>query len=444
MEVVHTRQPQAQDRFPTFRIWGRLLWKEWREDWPILLIGVALPLLTLPMSKREGWGAFDISVLGLVAILVTLWAADRAQRAGLGRTDTRIYLPATMVTRWLFIYLVPMAVPALIGLSVGWMIAGWHPGRDSVLNVLAAGMLYILSAFLLSTTLTAIFTALPAIIAGVVWAFATFDIGLPAAQLPLFIGMIAICLVATVLWETVARKRNPLAGRIVLALLLLFVVFHPWELGPELGLEKSSYSGPHVPSSVIDRQRYLRVSVHNIDRKTTRVPAHLTYQEVELAVYLRKGEEQAQLVQTFPQIAEPLGFIDGTHVLVGHQPAGSPIVHLFNWDIRSNIVTETGRFTAVRDFLTRASGVCLTPDGRYLAVTVRNARQSNNLWIVDLPHGQVTMAMANVMMELNSLNECAWIDDRLYIGNYSRPNVIIDLQTMRGRIVTAADLRRTR
>jgi hypothetical protein len=424
-------------------LWGRLLWKEWREGWPILAVGVALPLLTLPMSKREGWTAFDLSVLGLVAILVTLWAADRAQRTGLGRTDTRLYLPASTATRWLFIYLVPTVVPVLIGLSVGWMHLAWHPGITAVNAALAAGILYLLSAFLLSTVLTAIYTSLPAVLAGVVWAFIAVDSESPARQIPLFAGMIAACLVVAVLWEGVIRQRVPLPGRIVLAIMLLVVVVYPWVLQSEWRPARQAAAGARTPFSIYNRHDYLRVSIHYLEKQFTGKPVHLTDDEVELAVYDR-GEEQAQIIRIFPQTAQPLGFIDRSHVLVAQQPPESSTVNLLSWDIRSNTVMETGSFTVVRDLLAKSSGACLTADGRYLAIAVRNVRRSSDLWIADLLDGHTTLAMANVVMDLTSFSECAWTPDLLYIGNYDGQNAVIDLRTMRGRSITPADLRRIR
>ena len=58
------------------RIWQRLIWKDLRESWLILLLGIALPLALLPLRHQSGHYGWESAGLFLDLMLVMLWTAS--------------------------------------------------------------------------------------------------------------------------------------------------------------------------------------------------------------------------------------------------------------------------------------------------------------------------------------------------------------------------------
>ena len=442
--MLGTRKPQqqAQDRFPTFRIWGRLLWKEWREDWPILAIGIVLPLLTLPLSNREGWTAFDYSALGLVGILLVLWAADRARRIGMDRGQVRQALPIATPTRWIFTHLAPLPVPVLAGISVGIMMHAWHAERVALSPAIIAGVLYLVSAFFLATILTPAFSPIAAIITGVVWLFLGLDAEQPDNITPLFLKIAVASLVVSVLWEVFALKGRYWAGRVVMIVVLLAFLVNPMAL-PQLFTHQymSSTESPYTHSiQMYDHTIYLRPS-----RTKANSRKNMTASQIDLQYVDRRRD--FRLVRAFQQTVQPLDFITEDQALLGEQLPGQPEIRLLIWDVRRNLVREMGHFTAVKDLLSSSYHAFLSPDGRYLALFVQGRSDKwhvkefiSDIWVVDLARGHAVPVLVNVFQDYwDDQYSVSWTPERLY---FSGRGIEVDLRTMRGRYLTPADFRR--
>jgi len=466
VDAVHTRQAE-QDRFPTFRtlgawprknarIWGRLLWKEWREAWPILALGILLPLLTLPMSRREGWinTGFDYSAMGLVGILLVLWAADRARRIGMDRGQVRQALPVSLPTRWVFMYLAPLPVPVLAGMSVGVMIHAWHAWMPNPLWMLT-GILYLTSAFIVATLLTATLSFIPATILGVLWLFSGLDTEQPERIFPMHVKVGIACLLAALVWDAFAAKQRYWVGRTVMVVLLLVALIDPQalrEIGWPNRASAASQPQPRVPWGVYDRQKISwskRVSVvmTNVSKPDVKILA--TFTDVELGYYTRARE--LQFSRSFKQIVQPLAFISKDRVLIGQQLPGKPDIDLLVWDLQANRVSEQGRLTAEKSLLSSMSGAYLSPDGRYLAIFKQEKSDPNNsdpmgdpddLWIADLARGRAVPVMMNVLPNTyGPQSPVSWAPGRMYLSALGG-GIQVDLSTLRGRYLTSADFRR--
>jgi len=472
MDALRTRKPQGQQsRFPTFRamgdlprnnarVWGRLLWKEWREAWPILLIGIVLPLLTLPLSKREGWerSGFDYSAMGLVGILLVLWAADRARRIGMDRGAVRQALPVSPPTRWIFLYLAPLPVPVLVGMSMGIMIHAWRGDWLPIPVAIMTGILYLGSAFLLATMLTAVLSFIPAAILGVLWLFNGIDTERPDIVFALFIKVIIACLLAALAWDAFAARQRYWAGRAVMVALLLAALINPEAIPREIhGLGQAraaNQARPHVPWGVYDQRLVTwskRVSVVMTNISTRDRKTHATFTDAELGYYTR-GDRELRFSRSFKQIVQPLAFMDEHRVLIGQQFPGEAVIRLSVWDLQANRVSEHGQIAAEKGLLASSAGANLSPGGRYLAIFKLQKVISNDsdpmndavdLWVADLARGRAVPVMINIFpSQYWDETSVSWAPDGLYLSALVG-SIRVDLKTLRGRYLTPADFWRT-
>jgi len=429
------RHPIEQDRFPTYRLWGRLLWKEWREGRPILAVGVALPLLTLPMSKREGMTGFDYSVMGLVGILLVLWAADRARRIGMDRGQVRQALPIPAPARWIFMHLVPLLVPALIGVAVGVMMIAWHPESVAFKATLMAAIFYLLSTFLLVTALTPSLSMIPAVIAGILWLFVGLDLVRWENVTPQFMKVILLSLVASLLWEAFSRAGWVWTGRAVVIVLLL-----------------TAFVTPDAVRSLLPHRDPSQPPSYSIDSISTE--DHLISVEFSSPESLGRSmlsyndrRDNFEHGREFPYFTRPLGFIAEDRVLLGRQAPDKRDIHLSVWNARTDEVREEGGLMAMKGLLAAAGSSELSPDGHYLLLVkpkkelYPNSPQFwGNLWMADLKRGRAVPVMANVLLLAWENPPAAWTLDRLYLSGYG---IQVDLRTMRGSYLTPAHFGRT-
>jgi len=432
MEMLHARQ--GQEHFPVFRAWGRLLWKEWREGWPILAIGVALPLLTLPMSNNPRWQAYEYSIMGLVGILLVLWAADRAHRIGMDRGPVRQVLPIPGPARWIFMYLVSLLIPALIGISVGVMMGVWHH-EVNFNNALIAAILYLLSTFLLVTTLTPSLSMIPAVIAGIIWLFVGLDLVRWGGVTPLFMKVIGLALVASLLWEAFSRAQWVWTGRAVVVVLLLTAF-----MTPEALRNLQSHRDPSQPPSY---------TINGISTEDNLISIGFSSPESLWKSILSFNDRRDRFEHSreFPYFTRPLGFLTEDRVVLGHQVPREREIHLSVWDVHKDEVREEGRLMAMKGLLAAAGSSELSPDGRYLLLVKPKKELEPNLglfwgdlWVADLKQGRALPVMANVLLPAWEHPPAAWTPERLYLSGYG---IQIDLRSMRGKYLAPADFGRT-
>ncbi len=223
----------------TWRIWSRLIWKEARESWPVLLISLALPLAYFFMctywNEQEQFNrlfglnfsfVFSLIVIILASSLISTWAVDRAQNKGLERPKSRAHLPVPPLTRWLSTFLLPLLVPAVTGVAL-WIMVG---GRFTVdAGFIAAMILFTLANFMLCTMLALVLPAILAALAGLAWLFIIgfYSFQQPAKLFTVSLWAIGGALLGSIIWELCARRQWYLCGRVFAVAALLGMILGP-------------------------------------------------------------------------------------------------------------------------------------------------------------------------------------------------------------------------
>lgn len=425
----------------TWHLWHRLLWKEARESWPVLLLILALPLALFVLLCHPGTVYYSLMPpmevgAALISILVSLWAVDRVHGKALVHRKARTQLPVPALTRWLATYLLPLLIPLLGGIALGvlcveyrvWSSSlphginvtvqqDWKSAYQGAPGYLLATTLFMLANFVLCTTLATVLSAIPAIMAGVAWLFLGLDSAQPERGNPLFLCAIGGALLGSLAWELCARRQRYLPGRILSLLLLAGITTLPVLLVLLVSHSRQSTLPPNYNSG----------GFITTDFTTTLRPHYDERHHVILADMIEYNSlrEHVTTKHQFEGNILPLLLVADQHeAYLAQQHPHESAIHLLAWDVHRNAVHEVMQFPAQRDALQLICGfatsagygnAAASPDGRYLLfVTVSDSAHGRDIWVLDLPHQRAGMVLANVNpnpFDANWLNqeiECAW------------------------------------
>jgi len=439
---VHEQRPIVSSGHP-LSLCGRLLWKEWREDWLPLAIGVGLPLLSRPL-----WDRFDGSpflVLNFLVICLTmLWAVYRTQNSVTG-ANARTALPMPGVPRWLFAIAVPLIVPASIGLIFGGLIRTWPAfGEMAGLGMMPAFTLYLMAGYAICTVATSAFTAFPAVLIGAGWMILTnpFEINHLEEKSLLCVLVVAGALLAQAVWEILAAQRIFFAGRLAIALALILLALFPLGMAQSFHREEVGGEWRFTPYPYISGTYQA-----SVDQFHSKGPSGLLY-------HPKPSVRMNDLIHGFDSFAQPLGFRDATHVLVGQQKPGEEKLHLLEWDVAADTVREIIAFRTGRYALYRWHSE-LSPDGRYLffytdsspASVIRKIPIGFDLWVVDLNTPRAGVAATGMMANQAYIGPSGttimqpFQAGRCYVKDKDRI-VEINLATLQSRAMKAREAKR--
>lgn len=318
-------------------IWQRLLWKEWRESWPVLAVGVLLPLLLLPGLRNPRWGsnldAIAFSSVALISILITLWAVNRVSGRMPGKPGTRGVLPLTGLTRWVDLYLPAALVPAIIAVPLGMLVVVASNRDGAPGEFVAAMVLFLLVNYALSTVLARVLSPIPGILAGVTWLFMAFDEVTMDQEMRHYVIVIAAMLLASLPWEALAAKHRYGLGRFAAIFVMAGViggllVYPQFRHDTAVNIEQLPLHGPsrYLPSSYIESSSGGLVA--------------LSGARGEFLLRDSSGREIGRVV--LDDDVQPLEFIGQTGALFLQQQPGKT-ARLLAWDARDNQVREVAK-----------------------------------------------------------------------------------------------------
>ncbi|HOS43943.1 MAG TPA: hypothetical protein PK794_09655, partial [Armatimonadota bacterium] len=346
------------------RVWGRLLWKEFRESGVVLAAGGLCALLPV-IYRAHAWLLY--TGIALASLLITLWATYRAQR---GSDRSRTLLPIAPATGWLALYLLPLPVPLFAGACVGAAIYAFDATQGALGAVLTSAALFMLALFALCTTLTLVYSAIPAIMLGTLFLYAHFDPLIMVGAERRFLWISGAALAGSLLWAPFLRRRRLVSGRLAVGVLLLGAVFgqalveHLRSISPDAQLP--TYH-PYFCSGSSDGA----VSVGFVRSRG----GALAYRDIRT---------KFQRVHDFADGVLPLALFRETRVVVAeHEPATRRIT-LSIWDVRAATVREVGRLPAAYATINVIEYASVRPDGRYLLLSTRaKVGRGHDLWIAD-------------------------------------------------------------
>ena len=367
-------------------------------------ISLALPLALFVLLCHPGTVYYSLMPpmevgAALISILVSLWAVDRVHGKALVHRKARTQLPVPALTRWLATYLLPLLIPLLAGIALGYVFVEyrvlvvqsaarhqcncatmyWKSAYPGVApGYLLASMLFMLANFLLCTTLATVLSAIPAIMAGVAWLFLGFDSAQPERgnhALPLrhrrraarFARLGTLRAPAVVPARTHAGTAA--AGGDHLA------CPHCWRCSART----SRQFGTLPPN-----YRFRRFYNHWIVTTTLRPhydERHDDYTWLPIMIEYNNLREHVTNEAPFKANILPLLLVADQHkAFLAQQHPHESAIHLLAWDVRRDAVHEVMQFPAQRDALQLICGIATADGLRVMPPPARMAAISSSRW----------------------------------------------------------------
>lgn len=411
----------------------RLCWKEWREDWPVLLVGVALPIAFL--FSRHKHNDLIYAAISLVSILVTLWSVERARQ----REQARNLLPLPATLQWIFLLFIPVIVPLLIGIVMGYAIVHTHMANGQPEQVINTMILFMLANFVMSAFLSLVISPIPAIIAGVLLLFFGCDVVTITSYQGIFQVVLGVSLFGFLVLGISRRKVWTLA---VMAVVLLV----PASIVLSQQLRSQNSPGQTVLNitpldywqndiTYQDGSAEIRSSFNPSFKPPKYSPLWKLSAGGDTRLFRDLRENREQLL-TFSPIVRTLCFLDRTHGLFAQQKPGSKQIHLLEWALGATAPSEVATFTTGENAHRLCYFAQASPDKRYLVLVLGSQiNEGNDLWMVDLHSGSVKLVLPDIVenpgMQSNGIH-CAWTPDHLLLSGDGMP-VEVNLRDMQAR-----------
>ena len=371
------------------QIWHRLIWREFRESSPFVLIGVLLPLLCLTMRifQRD---LFAYPLFVILLVMVAVWASARAQE----RRDGG--LPISAEQRLASRYLLPMPGVVLIGVVLGYL-ANVQLDVSTRPDLIPLVVGICIFTYALCTVVSSVYTLIPAILVGLVAVLSFSD--------PFHFGQIhwmpvhplIVVLITAIFWEGYAGKHRVVIGRIALPVLMTLAVCWGTMITGDLFPRSSP---PPAPAT----QAY---------RGNTPYPRYMKISRME-------GQREYNISPNCIAPRDDYLYILGYYArFFLAQAPNDPVVRVMEWDAPAGRVNEFFRFAGYRGML---ADYCYSsnpgPDDRFIFGVPSNIGHGDDLWLLDLPCRRATMVVANA--------ERSVMDGRDSDGRNSNVNVADD------------------
>jgi len=377
----------------------RLCWKELRQGWLMLLLGLLLPPLALSlMLDHVELLTFDMPTIALFVLIVgvAVWASMLAKDARGRQSYAGIHFPQHPGLASLVTYLLQGSVALVIGISIGYWRARMG-GLYSYDNYPFLGLLYVGSTFAAGYGLTLLFSPPVGMVAGILcglvntWTFnalASNQLGFNGQDtVVLYMGMAIILSFFAVLCYLL-MLRFSLKTRRVLACVLFGIglLFIPIKEFVKDNLPQDARMNIPVRLASSDGALVVEAPVIESDSVDLRLVDH---------------RRLRTLTHRFRQAVQPLGFVGKNVVILAQQLKKESRVTLLRWALDSDAVEPFASLPARPEGLTYTlnyySLASFDPGGRFGIIFVPSPYgggywyQDYDLWKIDLQQRSVTM-----------------------------------------------------
>jgi hypothetical protein len=452
-----------------FAVWKRLLWKEFRQAWPVFAFAVLAPPLTyvLPqvVSRLAQYRDEMVSIATIAAPLtIVLWVVrDRRRRKHRWQNDSAS-LPVPSIVEWWVMLLIPATALALIGAWTGaW--TGVIAHRGIIPQLMAAWAIFLPALFVVCCFITRVISCV-APVCSLFWMLwfglsATPSLNvqwsLESLRPATFFNALALGIaIAFSFWIDVPLGgRRPKLGYLV-ALALMIAV----PVGP--------YSG-YITAAI----RYTLPSLHYSRLDTVISPdgsfildmATIQASSDEVGASFHNSRTGRDSTHVFKQQARVLGVVNHRRTYIAQQLPGDTTIRILVWDVETGGVSRVVSFAPGKDSLddrgaTDVAYLMVTghgysmlvnfplspwghvsPSGDYLVLRTRSTGGiGDDLWLVDLRNRKSAIVLANAFF---AIDQASWTRQSVVLSGVGDPT-IIDLKTMEGRIFPLAAKRRAK
>ena len=408
---------------------GRLLWKEFREGWLVLLIAAIAPWamfsVALITQDRDLQQAFEVAGGLCSPSAIMLWAASKGVRRKDEGKLPLAHLPANPIIERLISLVIPLALSALAG---AWLGAVAASPSSTTAEYMRFGALYMFAAFAGCYLISAAISTWAGIAAGIVWAMVGMswigdvcDGGSLSQDMKSFvlrsaIGL-AVCLVLFLLLAYKKRLRIAQVSSISLLIVVMLgpLVYNYFKIIPQPEAHRHSY-----PMLSNDRSLLMYYPARAIlpDKTTIGFTNNIT---------------GLSSTEVFDRVALPIVFDNRGYGYIAQQIPKSGYVRIIAWNGKQK--REVARMPAEENamdmsrFYYEREADSARPDGRYLMVKLRSyGGRGLDIWIVNLRTGDAWIAFPNVAAVMS--RRATWFGNKLALSG--RDDIwTVDLLTMK-------------
>ncbi len=399
----------------------RLIWKEYREGWPVILAFLVLPGITSALCVRFPESIFLASMALAVVIGVpftaVLWASEKQKLVKQGRDILEAFLPFTPIQEWLFSFLLPSVI---VGICGSWMYMLYKQtlfGEDLHPSVLT-GILCTTSAYMLSSFLSRYISNLLGILAGTVWILFTFTIEPPICLIVVPIGL---ALMALGMSKYRKLGSQPISSSAITVLMIVsgLVIVSAFVIPKNVYILLHNYVNINRTGNFGIRTTYFS----GVGRyKTSNNTDYIKYQDIRngfsaspKAMYMKESSHG------FPSESVPIAVDENRRVYILTQKPKDTKISVSRWDTVSGQVEQIGSFTSRRSInmktITRWSqivgGNWVGPVGKRLLLNLQSPMgSSHDLWLIDLKTDKCKLLLMN---EEFAWLKTTWTDDKVYL-----------------------------
>ncbi len=369
-------------------MYQRLCWKEFRQGWLMLALGLLLPLLAanLQQLKLLEWTMPSIALFMLL-LGVCVWGAMLGAGARARQSYAGVHFPqhpalASCVTFWW-----QGSAAALIGILIG-AVQGNSGHLFDVVDFSLLGMLYFASAFAVSFIMASVFSPWSGIVTSIIWVLGNSttlsaltegnfrnDLEKP---MQVMAGVIVMSLIALLILSFTTRVDAKWPRVLACLLLGAVLLIQPicW-----LGDDIFHNSSVNYPSPLSSDDGSLVVKYD---------PQTLHYRSVDLQII--DYRRQKTLTKHFEQDIQPLWLAGRSTVMLAQQRKQEHHLTLLRWALDTNTVEPFAAFpTGSVGFSQFAS---LSPDGQYAVMLIQSSMggsDSYDIWKIDMQTRKLTL-----------------------------------------------------
>jgi hypothetical protein len=389
----------------------RLLWKEWRLGWPLLLLGVLLPI-PATLLTRAGIRFYyldNLTPLDIVIFLLLVGVVVRASLLVVVGPSRQLYAERhfALSPAWPLVvaFLCQGFFIVLVGAAVGWC-RSQLPGSLPPLLTILLSCVILLGTYALTATVSRAISPLAGMAVGLPWIMVWARVIWAPSNGGYYIDVIhfsfgetgyflPVCLIADIIAFGIVLLPKPrFLTRQVIAMVLV--------VGVVLGYVVIERIAPRD-----DQQTTFALAFTNASADGSLAVEPVTAENIRLdkpvTMRLLDYRNNLQAIRSFPTPAIPFNFIGNQSVLLLAKSDPTHVA-LCRWQIAGDSVQTICTIPVRRQRLLNFLGSVeldysgISPDGRY-ALIYLPALQSvldyaSDLWLVDLANGTHKLLIA--------------------------------------------------
>lgn len=414
----------------------RLLWKEAREDWLVMLILVLAPLILFRSLANARVGMYGYRVYSFLALFsspvtVVLWAAWKGGEKKNEQKMPLYNLPVSVGQKWGVQILLPLTIAVFAGAWYGVMstyATHWH----NTALMAKIGSIHMAAGFAIAYLLAAAISGWISLLVGFIWAITILDcakyIAHNTPQADFLWNLLSRSLIGAIvalgLFLVLNQMKRLRMAQIISVILLASVIFGPYA--------RDAWNMWRTPPEFQSLPLQMMTAT-NMDNSLRILPETVAHNSKETRLRLIDYRYNKNWTQDFPNQIMVIGLAGRDCVYLAQQSRDESDARILAWHPKAyrDNVEEIARISAGKSILQRTKPEyysSISPDGYYVMFILKSRLgQSYDTWIIDTRNGTGNIIQANMF---STAGKPRWTKKHLYIP-HTEGILAVDLTTLR-------------